>query len=288
MPRRVARWAGFSHWLMLCRNPTTSPNRIGHTLGKSSAADSDAPMPARIETKFRTLSRYAVEAVAALEALHRSDEPVSEERALDLELVERLGVGAPVDLGESALHQSRQILRLAAQLGAHAERLEQRVDLVVALAHEAGDDALAAPRLGCPRHPGLDLIGHVLAPSSCVPAPPRQTVVGLNRRGWDSSCTRGVRAPARRAPGASPGWARADRLPQSGPPAPVGGRLQACQPRHLQKLLKDVQQPGQLARGQPGIQQVRHPAQQVAEQLTCPGDSGDVEHHLVQVHMQPE
>jgi hypothetical protein len=108
--------------------------------------------------------QIGVEAVSALEALHRPDEPVDEVRALDLELVQSLRVRAPLHLSQSALDQPRQVLRLAAELRAHAERLEQRVDLVVALAHQAGDDALATPRLGLGRLAGLYLIGHVAVP----------------------------------------------------------------------------------------------------------------------------
>src|SRR5205823_11198063 len=129
-----------------------------------------------------------------------------QERALDLELVEGLGMAAPVDLGEPPFDQPGQVLRLSAQLLAHAERLEQGIDLVRALAYKPGDDALVPRRVGTRRgrRVSFGLVGHGRVPSS-VPAPPPQTVT-LRDSLREIPLARLTGGPA----------------PSSGPPAPWG------------------------------------------------------------------
>jgi hypothetical protein len=84
-----------------------------------------------------------------------------EERSLYLEMVERGGVRMVMprggDVGEPALDQAGDVLRLAAQLLAHADGFEQRVGLVGARTYQSRDDALVPGRLAV-RLRGLRLL----------------------------------------------------------------------------------------------------------------------------------
>ena len=191
---------------------------IGHTLGKSSAAASEAPMPARIEIRFRKLSRNGVAATAALEPLHRSDEPVRQERALDLELVERLRMGRPSRPAASRRSISRarscaSPLRCARMPTASSSASTSSLPLCI---RRVTMLSLRRARLGPASRPRSD--------RSCAASPflrtgaSRETVFGYAPARWDSACT---------------GWARAGPSPSDRPARALGGRLQAREPRQF-------------------------------------------------------